>query len=78
MLDTPARCVSCKGCRHECPTGVDMTKMKIQVLNTANKRRRLPMHERMIAYLPHYAPAIARFSGVLNLAQKLPGFELAA
>ena len=23
-------CVSCKGCRRECPTGVDMAKMKIE------------------------------------------------
>ena len=25
-------CVSCKACRRECPTGVDMAKMKIEVL----------------------------------------------
>ena len=26
-------CVSCKGCRRECPTGVDMAKMKIEFLH---------------------------------------------
>src|SRR5262245_13279070 len=28
MLETLRLCVSCKGCRRECPTGVDMAKMK--------------------------------------------------
>ena len=32
MMETMKLCVSCKACRHECPTGVDMAKMKIEVL----------------------------------------------
>jgi Fe-S oxidoreductase len=24
-------CVSCKGCKRDCPTGIDMAKMKIEV-----------------------------------------------
>ena len=40
-------CVSCKGCRRECPTGVDMAKMKIEVLAAANKRRGLSLHDRL-------------------------------
>ena len=32
MVETLKLCVSCKGCRRECPTGVDMAKMKIEVL----------------------------------------------
>ncbi|MFL5059925.1 MAG: FAD-binding and (Fe-S)-binding domain-containing protein, partial [Xanthobacteraceae bacterium] len=30
MAETMQLCVSCKGCRHECPTGVDMARMKIE------------------------------------------------
>ena len=30
MRDTMELCVSCKGCRRECPTGVDMARMKIE------------------------------------------------
>jgi hypothetical protein len=32
-------CVSCKGCRRECPTGVDMAKMKIEVLYHRQRAR---------------------------------------
>jgi FAD/FMN-containing dehydrogenase/Fe-S oxidoreductase len=78
MLDTLKLCVSCKGCRRECPTGVDMAKMKIETLYAANRKRRLPLRERMIAWLPHYAPFAARLGGAINLAQKAPGFGFAA
>src|SRR5437764_96247 len=30
MRDTLALCAACKGCKRECPTGVDMAKMKIE------------------------------------------------
>ena len=43
MADTMKLCVSCKGCRRECPTGVDMAKMKIEVLAArAQKARHQP------------------------------------
>lgn len=32
MVSAMKLCVSCKGCKRECPTGVDMAKMKIEVL----------------------------------------------
>ena len=32
-------CVSCKGCRRDCPTGVDMARMKIEVLHQQAKVR---------------------------------------
>src|SRR3546814_3214792 len=30
MMETLSLCVSCKGCKRECPTGVDMAKLKIR------------------------------------------------
>jgi len=41
MRETMALCVSCKGCKRECPTGVDMARMKIEFMhNTASGMRR--------------------------------------
>jgi FAD/FMN-containing dehydrogenase/Fe-S oxidoreductase len=73
MLETMKLCVSCKGCRRECPTGVDMAKMKIEVLAAANRRRRLPLGDRLIAYLPRYAPLAARVAPLLNARNSIPG-----
>src|SRR3569832_1539820 len=39
MMETLKLCVSCKACRHECPTGVDMAKMKIEVLAARRSRQ---------------------------------------
>ena len=61
-------CVSCKGCKRECPTGVDMARMKIEFLAQHRRRHHLSLRERAIAYLPRYAPLAARFAPLSNLA----------
>ena len=73
MLEAMKLCVSCKGCRRECPTGVDMAKMKIEVLAAASKGRRLPLRDRLIAYLPRYAPYAAGLAPLLNTRDAIPG-----
>ena len=66
-------CVSCKGCKRECPTGVDMAKMKIEFLYHYHGRHGLSLKDRLIAYLPHYAPWGARFASLANLRDTVPG-----
>ncbi len=73
MLETMKLCVSCKGCRRECPTGVDMARMKIEVLAAANRRRRLSLKDRLIAYLPRYAPFASKFAPFMNARDQIPG-----
>jgi Fe-S oxidoreductase len=66
-------CVSCKGCKRECPTGVDMAKMKIEFLHHYKKRHGLTLKDRLVSYLPRYAPLVSRFGGLLNFVERLPG-----
>lgn len=66
-------CVSCKGCKRECPTGVDMAKMKIEFLHHYRRRHPLSPRERLIAYLPRYAPVARRAHFLLNLRDRIPG-----
>jgi Fe-S oxidoreductase len=73
MRETLSLCVGCKGCRRECPTGVDMARMKIEATAQYRKVAPLSARDRLIAYLPRYAPLASRFAPLLNLAARLPG-----
>jgi len=73
MAEALKLCVGCKGCRRECPTGVDMARMKIEVLHQRRARRGATVRDRLFAYLPRYAPRAARAAWLLNLRDRVPG-----
>ena len=65
-------CVSCKGCKRDCPTGVDMAKMKVEFLHHWHAKHGWTLKDRLVASLPDYAAKAARFAGLLNLRNKVP------
>ena len=73
MTESMQLCVACKGCKRECPTGVDMARMKTEVLHHHHKRHGLSLRDRLIAYLPRYAPWVAHIAFAANLRDRLPG-----
>jgi FAD/FMN-containing dehydrogenase/Fe-S oxidoreductase len=71
MHETMELCISCKGCKRECPTGVDMARMKIEFLHHYKKLHGLTLRDRLVAYLPRYAATVSPFGGLLNLRNRL-------
>jgi Fe-S oxidoreductase len=67
MAETMKLCVSCKACRRECPTGVDMARMKIEVQAARAAKFELSLHEKLVGFLPHYAPFAVKWSRFFNL-----------
>jgi FAD/FMN-containing dehydrogenase/Fe-S oxidoreductase len=72
LADTMALCVSCKACKRECPTGVDMAKLKIEVTAARTERLGLKWRDLLVADLPRYAPYVSRVPMLANLRNHLP------
>ena len=73
MAETLKLCVSCKACRRECPTGVDMARMKIEVQAARAEKHGLSLRDRLVGYLPRYAPYAARMPWLMNARDAVPG-----
>ncbi len=67
-----ALCVSCKACRRECPTGVDMAKMKVEALAARAARHGVGRRARLVAELPRYARVAAALAPLANLRNRVP------
>ena len=73
VRDAMDLCVGCKGCKRDCPTGVDMAKMKVEFLDHYKKRHGHTLKDRLVANLPDYAHKASRFPWLLNLRNSVPG-----
>ena len=65
-------CVGCKGCKRDCPTGVDMAKMKVEFLQHYKAKHGHTRQDKLVAHLPDYARWAARLAPVLNLRNRIP------
>ncbi len=63
-------CVSCKGCKRDCPTGVDMARMKVEFLHHYKQKHGYTLRDRIVAHLPDYAHWASRLAALLNLRNR--------
>jgi FAD/FMN-containing dehydrogenase/Fe-S oxidoreductase len=77
MAETMRLCVGCKACRRECPTGVDMAKMKSEVLHQRGIELGFGLRERMFAEVPRYARAAVFLRWGVRLRNRFAPLALA-
>ncbi|HXH22349.1 MAG TPA: FAD-linked oxidase C-terminal domain-containing protein [Dehalococcoidia bacterium] len=67
-------CVECKACRAECPSGVDLAKLKYEVLAQRLRARGVPLRSRLFAEIAALSAAASRVAPLANaLARLRPG-----
>lgn len=57
VIKTLDLCLSCKACKNECPSNVDMSKLKSEVLQLRYDQKGIPLHARLV----RYSPALSRY-----------------
>ncbi|HTE91823.1 MAG TPA: FAD-linked oxidase C-terminal domain-containing protein [Terriglobales bacterium] len=65
-------CLSCKGCKSECPVGVDVATYKAEFLSQYYQGRLRPRSAFAFAYIDVWARLASHFPAVANLATHLP------
>ena len=69
-------CVGCKGCARDCPSEVDMAKMKVEVEHEYLKRHGVDLRSRVFAHIDWLSDLGSATAPVSNLANSLPGSGL--
>ncbi len=59
-------CLACKGCTSECPSGVDMPKLKYEFMNQYFKRHRRPLRDYLFGYFHVAAKWLSPFAPLTN------------
>ncbi|MBO6575142.1 MAG: FAD-binding protein [Rhodothermales bacterium] len=78
IYDALELCLQCKACKRECPSAVDMARMKTEWLEGYWRRNGTPLKARAFAELPTLARmASGPMSGVVNRLARAPIGELA-
>ena len=66
-------CIGCKGCRNDCPSGVDMAKLKAEVGHEYHQREGLSLRDRLFANVETVLKLGSTFAPLSNWAMDLPG-----
>jgi len=77
-------CLACKACKRECPSGVDLTRLRAEVLQQIYDREGTPLHTRLVAHnadiqrlgamMPHLYNFFATNRVTSSLLKRLAGF----
>ncbi len=66
-------CVGCKGCKSDCPTGVDLAKLKAESKHQYHEREGVGLRERMFGNIDTLSKLGSALAPISNLGTKVPG-----
>ena len=68
-------CVGCKGCKRDCPSGVDMAKLKAEVTHAAHQEHGVSLRDRVFANVDTLFGLGSRVAPLANLLAAVPGAD---
>jgi FAD/FMN-containing dehydrogenase/Fe-S oxidoreductase len=68
-------CLSCKGCKSDCPVGVDVATYKAEFLSHYYETNRRPLNAVALANFDLWVRTASHMPGLVNLATQLPGLR---
>jgi len=66
-------CVGCKGCKSDCPTGVDLAKLKAEVKHEHHEKEGSGLRERIFRDIDRFSALGSTLAPISNAASKVPG-----
>ncbi|MXR51182.1 FAD-binding protein [Halovenus sp. WSH3] len=76
MTEVLDLCIGCKGCKRNCPSGVDLAKLKTEVAHEQHDREGIPLRDRLFANVETLYSLGSTFAPLSNWATSLPGSDL--
>jgi Fe-S oxidoreductase len=71
-------CIGCKGCKSDCPTGVDMAKLKAELKREYHEREGVGLRERLFANVDRLSALGSKTAPLSNWLASLPGASAVA
>src|SRR5208337_4077504 len=68
-------CLACKGCKSDCPVGVDVATYKAEFLSHYYETNRRPLKEFALSNIDLWLRAASHVPGLVNLTTQLPGLR---
>ena len=68
-------CLACKGCKSDCPVGVDVATYKAEFLSHYYETNRRPLNAMALSKIDLWMRAASHVPGLVNLATQLPGLR---
>lgn len=72
IVDSLEHCLSCKACKTECPTKVDIAAYKSEFMSWHYENKRRPLAHHVFGKLGHWLPLLSRFPRLVNSIQRSP------